>query len=389
TSNLTLNGSMMLAPGSASFNVVAPQMTATIGGTLYGSGASLAKDGLGTLVLAGSSTLTGVTAVNSGVLSLTNQNALAMSTLSVGSAGAVSFGSLTAVNLGGLTGSTALALQSGTVALAMNVGANGNSTVYDGSLSGSGSVNKVGAGALVLAGSSSYSGGTKLSGGILSVANTSALGSGSLTFNGGTLQYAGGFNADLSPKITALAAGISARVDTGTNTVTFSGSLTGAGGLTKSGAGTLILAGTSSYSGGTNLSGGILAFANATAFGSGSLTFSGGTLQYASGFNTDLSTKFNPFAAGVSASVDTGTNTVTFSGTLAGLGGLTKLGAGTLVLSGTNSFTGATNVAGGMLLLNAANTLPSAVALSVASGATVYLNADQQVASLSGNGNVY
>ena len=70
TSNLTLNGNTSLAPGTASFNVVAPQMTATFGGSLYATGASLVKDGLGTLVLAGSSTMTGPVQVNAGLLAV-------------------------------------------------------------------------------------------------------------------------------------------------------------------------------------------------------------------------------------------------------------------------------------------------------------------------------
>jgi thiol-disulfide isomerase/thioredoxin len=51
--NLTLNGAATLSSGTYTFTVTAPQTTATLRGTLSGSGVSFVKEGLGTLLLSG------------------------------------------------------------------------------------------------------------------------------------------------------------------------------------------------------------------------------------------------------------------------------------------------------------------------------------------------
>lgn len=56
-------------------------------------------------------------------------------------------------------------------------------------------------------------------------------------------------------------------------------------------------------------------------------------------------------------------------------GGLTKLGAGTLTLSGTNTFTGATIVSAGTLSLSHTNVLPAAADVYITGGAKVNLSA--------------
>lgn len=70
-----------------------------------------------------------------------------------------------------------------------------------------------------------------------------------------------------------------------------------------------------------------------------------------------------------------GSNTLTLSGGIANgssAGGFTKSGTGTLVLSGANTYTGATNVAGGTVRVTETGSLTSPV--SVASGATLDLD---------------
>ena len=63
--------------------------------------------------------------------------------------------------------------------------------------------------------------------------------------------------------------------------------------------------------------------------------------------------------------------TITLSGYLAGSGGLTKTGAGTLTLNGTtNSYSGDTIVSGGTLKLGAAGAVSNSPLIAVASGAT-------------------
>src|SRR5206468_1104794 len=74
---------------------------------------------------------------------------------------------------------------------------------------------------------------------------------------------------------------------------------------------------------------------------------------------------------------------------ISGLGGLTKVGTGTQILSGANTYVGPTTVNGGALAAGAINTLPSQTALTVATGATFDLNNfSQSIGSLAGAGSV-
>ena len=111
--------------------------------------------------------------------------------------------------------------------------------------------------------------------------------------------------------------------------------------LYKTGAGMLTLASTNNtYAGGTTLDGGVLNVAGDGELGaaSGVVTFTtnAGTLQAAA----DLA--LNP-ARGVSvngagATIDTQTYTMSVAGTISGTGALTKIGAGMLILGGTNTY---------------------------------------------------
>ena len=79
--------------------------------------------------------------------------------------------------------------------------------------------------------------------------------------------------------------------------------------------------------------------------------------------------------------------TGTISGQVSGAGSsLTKAGAGTLLLSGTNNYGGATTVAGGVLRTGAAGAIPSTSALTVNAGAVFDTNAQtNSVGSLAGD----
>jgi autotransporter-associated beta strand protein len=98
----------------------------------------------------------------------------------------------------------------------------------------------------------------------------------------------------------------------------------------------------------------------------------GGTLEWANGYNEDLSASL-VLNDGKLATFNTGTNVVVLSRPLAlgtsGTAALAKIGSGTLVLAGTNGYTGPTTVREGTLLVNGA--LASASAVTVASGATL------------------
>jgi autotransporter-associated beta strand protein len=126
--------------------------------------------------------------------------------------------------------------------------------------------------------------------------------------------------------------------------------------VTKSGAGTQTFTATQTYTGGTNVNAGTLALGHATntLADSGAVAVGGGTL--ALGANNDT-----VGAVTLTSGSITGTGTLsgssydvrsgTVSAILGGSGGLTKSTAGTVTLSGTNNYSGATVVNGGVLEL--------------------------------------
>jgi autotransporter-associated beta strand protein len=135
---------------------------------------------------------------------------------------------------------------------------------------------------LVLGGNNTFSGGVNVNGGIVEISTVNNLGTGPLTFGGGTLRFAtGSGGADVSVRPVTLNTG-GGTIDTNGNSVTFANPIgnNGAGGLTKAGAGTLALNAANTYGGGTTVAAGRL-LANNTAgsgTGSGAVTVTGGTL---------------------------------------------------------------------------------------------------------------
>jgi autotransporter-associated beta strand protein len=98
---------------------------------------------------------------------------------------------------------------------------------------------------------------------------------------------------------------------------------------------------------------GTLGLGSANAIGStGTISFGGGYLQFSASNTTDYSARFSN-AANQQYRIDTNGQTVTLASALTSSGGsLTKNGLGTLILTATSGFTGATAVDGGRLLVN-------------------------------------
>ncbi len=156
--------------------------------------------------------------------------------------------------------------------------------------------------------------------------------------------------------------------------------------LIKSGANKLTLTGNNTYSGGTTLSAGTLAVgSSATALSSGTLYLNGGTIQSSDATARTIS---NAVSIGGDFTVG-GTGDLTFSNTGASaLGwtrqitvntgrnatfaqafsgstyGITKAGAGTLTLTGANTYTGLTTLNGGKVVLNNGTVTGSGVSFS-------------------------
>ncbi|WP_421567192.1 autotransporter outer membrane beta-barrel domain-containing protein [Stenotrophomonas sp. PD6] len=232
--------------------------------------------------------------------------------------------------------------------------------------------------------------------GVLAIDAEAALGdpAGALTFDGGTLRLDAAFDPDASRDVVLDSGGGS--IDTQAFTSTWGNTLTGDGALTKLGSGTLVLTGDNDYQGGTTVSAGTLQLGDGGTTGSivgdivdnGMLVFdrsdvltvdglisgSGSVSQIGDG--TTVLTADNTYVGGTTISAgtlqlgdggttgsivgditDNGTlvfnrsSTFAVGGVISGSGDVIQEGAGTTVLTGTNTYTGGTTINDGTLQL--------------------------------------
>ncbi len=342
TASTTSTRTITLGPaGNGTINTD-PGTTFTVDTLVTGSG-GLVKIGGGTLVLGGANDYAGGTAVNGGVLNVSADANLGANT------GPLSFDGGT-LQLGAsfdLATTRTVTLNAG----GGTVDTNGFTTTIATAIGGTGGLTKIGAGTLVLDATNTYAGGTLVSAGTLGFVSAGAFGSGGLTLtNGATLApLANGLT--VATPITLAAPG--GTIATGGNTLTLAGPISGAGALTKTGGGTLGLTQANTYGGGTALQGGTLVLGTDTSLGSGTLSMDEGTTL---AFSTNALTVANAivFTGATDPTVDTGANTETLSGPISGPGALTKLGSGTLDLTGNDTYTGPTTIAQGTLLVDGA-----------------------------------
>jgi autotransporter-associated beta strand protein len=160
------------------------------------------------------------------------------------------------------------------------------------------------------------------------------------------------------------------------SSLTVSGAISGSGPLNNNGAGTLILSGSNNYSGATQITSGTLSLgANNSLPNTTTVTVSGGTLDINTNSNTVAGVTLQSGSiTGTSGTLTSTTNFAIQSGTitanLAGSVGLTKTTAGTVTMSGSDSYTGATAIQQGTLQLAASNVLPAATTIILGNGAT-------------------
>jgi autotransporter-associated beta strand protein len=178
-----------------------------------------------------------------------------------------------------------------------------DTVVFAGTISGGGTLEQDGSGTLVLTGTNTVSGIT--------------------TINSGTLQLGnGGTTGALSGNIVDDATLAFDRSDT----TTYSGVISGSGAVRQRGPGTTILTGNNTYTGGTTIEAGTLQLGD------------GGTHGIVQGAIVD---------DGVLAFDRSGTTV--FKGLISGTGVLLQMGPGTTVLTASDSYTGGTVIAGGVL----------------------------------------
>ncbi|EIM0040640.1 fibronectin-binding autotransporter adhesin ShdA [Salmonella enterica] len=261
---LTADHADSLGTGTIANNGVLQVGEGELKNTLSGTG-SLVKIGTGELTLNGDNDYSGGTTIDDGVLIADNADSLGT--------GAVANNDVLQVGEGELKNT----------------------------LSGTGSLVKIGTGELALNGDNDYSGGTTIDDGVLIADNADLLGTGAVA-NSGVLKVGEG---------------------------ELENTLSGTGSLVKTGTGELTLSGDNDYSGGTTIDDGVLIADNADSLGTGAVA-NNGELQVGEG---------------------------ELENTLSGSGSLVKTGTGELTLNGDNSYSGGTTITGGTLIAANVNAL--------------------------------
>ncbi|TSA29597.1 MAG: hypothetical protein D4R65_14855 [Verrucomicrobiaceae bacterium] len=336
TGNLTYTGGTVVSAGTLNFAPTSGNSTLT--GTITGSGAII-KSGNGTTIIAnptaGANTFVGSVVVNGGTLKNAGANAgglFAASSFTVNNGGILDVGNLgigwalynnsITINSGGtvqggLQGISALTMNGGTL---QGTASSGQSFALNSDVTVGGSS------ASTIAGTA---GGVSLS--------YNAAAGVSRTFT--VADATGDAAADLvvsTPLVNSWNTGSSAN-------------------LIKAGAGTMVLSAANTYNGTTAITMGTLQIGAGGSTGSlatGSAITNNGTLAFSRN-NT----------------ITQGTN---FASVIGGTGNVTQSGTGTLVLSGTNSYTGTTTITSGTLVISGGGSIGNgAVALN---GGTLIVN---------------
>lgn len=254
----------------------------------------------------------------------------------------------------------------------LTLGGNNASAIFAGIIENTGSsatlaLTKIGSGTQTLSGANTYGGPTTIDAGMLELGN------------GGTT---GSLSAATAVNVASSAALAFRRSNSYGN---FANTITGGGGVVLR-SGTVTFTGSNAYTGSTTVNGGSLIAGNAHAFGgsAAALVINAGTASLG-GFSVAVGSLSGSSGGVLSTSNAAGTATLTthvasgtstFAGSIvnngSGLVALTKQGAGRLVLSGNNTYSGATQISNGILEIAAGGSLGSTSGITL-NGSTAEL----------------
>ncbi|MGY0658081.1 autotransporter-associated beta strand repeat-containing protein [Bordetella bronchiseptica] len=307
-------------------------------GDIGGAGA-LVKTGQGTLVLGGDNQYAGGTTVNAGAVQVARDANLgaAAGAVALNDARLASTGTFSTARAATLTGN-------GTFDTA-----DGTTLGWTGDIGGAGALVKTGQGTLVLDGDNQYGGGTTVNAGTVQVSRDANLGAaaGAVALNDARLASTGTFSTARAATLTG-----NGTFDTADGTALgWTGDIGGAGALVKEGLGTLVLDGDNQYGGGTTVNAGTVQVARDANLGAagGAVRLQGATLASTGSFASARALTLGA-AGGTFATL--GATTLGWDAAIDGAGGLTKTGAGDLVLSQANTYAGPTLIKEGRLAVN-------------------------------------
>lgn len=389
TGTTTVNLTTSLSPNSVTVNNSLLTYTFTGSGRLTGA-MNLLKTGTGTLILANNigNDFTGTTTINGGTLQIGDGVTFDAGQLGSGNIVIGAAGTLTLNRAGGAGQDLALANPiSGTGTIIQQGGdivtLSGNSSGFDGAIQVASGTLKVGSANAL----GSTVGGTTVSSGATLDITGFAIAE-NVALKSGTLQHLSG-TSSLSGNVSLVGGGL---IDSVAGTLTISGHITGAGGLTKIDAGNLVLAGSNNFTGPFISNGGTVTLAKVNTF-DGGLTVNGGTVILAAnqaysggtiitqgtlqiggsnsatsgnvgsgdiflnpgdGLNATLNILRGDNALNITNNITSsgaGTNSVTIGAT-----GTTSA-SGIVTFSGINTFTGNVTINGGALKITNSNAL--------------------------------
>lgn len=243
--------------------------------------------------------------------------------------------------------------------------------------------------------------------GATQIRKVSTTGSSTISFDGSTLRALAASTTFFTGIDTAEIKSGGLIFDNNGFNVTVNQILTGAGGLTKIGTGTLTLGSTASaYSGGFTLNEGVVSLTQNNAFGTGTLTLNGGTIQPSASANRNFTNNITiggNYTADGNANVTangnvtlTGDRTINVNiaasagahvlngnvGESGGTRSITKVGPGILQLNGSaNSYSGSTTVSNGAVQVNSTSRLGNEAGTLVLAGGALFTSANRTVST--------